>query len=119
MVIDQARRRIFGGEKLSAAEKLYSIFEEHTELIKRGKAGKTIEFGHKILLGQTAEKYISQYSVMESRREDKDLIDELLESHEETFGVKPGVLAADKGFYESMNRIRELEEDKVVGKTRF
>lgn len=110
-VIDQARRRVFEGEKLPASEKLYSIFEEHAELIKRGKAGKAIEFGHKILLGQTAEKYISQYLVMESRREDKDLVDGLIESHKETFKKKPGVLAADKGFYENMKRIRELEED--------
>ncbi len=110
-VMDQARRRIFDGEKLSATEKLYSIFEEHTELIKRGKAGKAIEFGHKILLGQTGEKYISQYLVMPSRREDKDLVDELIESHVETFGMKPDVLAADKGFYESMKKLTKLEKD--------
>ena len=110
-VIDQARRRVFGGEKLPASEKLYSIFEEHTELIKRGKAGKGIEFGHKILVGQTGEKYISQYLVMESRREDKGLVDELIESHVETFGTKPDVLAADKGFYESMDKINELDRD--------
>jgi len=110
-VMDQARRRIFDSEKLSATEKLYSIFEEHTELIKRGKAGKAIEFGHKILLGQTGEKFISQYLVMPSRREDIDLIDDLIETHEETFGMKPDVLAADKGFYESMKKLTDLEED--------
>ena len=87
-VMYQARRRIFDGEMLSATEKLYSIFEEHTELIKRGKAGKAIEFGHKMLLGQTGEKYISQYLVMPSKREDIDLIDELIESHVETFGKR-------------------------------
>ena len=48
---------------------------------------------------------------MESRREDIDLIDELIETHEETFGTKPDVLAADKGFYESMDKINELERD--------
>ena len=110
-VMNQARRRIFDGEKLSATEKIYSIFEEHTELIKRGKAGKPIEFGHKILLGQTGEKYISQYLVMPSRREDIDLIDELVKSHSETFGMKPDVLTTDKGFYESMDKVRKLEED--------
>ena len=110
-VMSQARRRIFDGEKLSATEKIYSIFEEHTELIKRGKAGKPIEFGHKILLGQTGEKFISQYLVMPNRREDIDLIDELIETHEKTFGMKPDVLAADKGFYESMEKLTDLEED--------
>lgn len=110
-VIDQARRRVLEGEKLASDKKLYSIFEEHTELIKRGKAGKPIEFGHKVLLGQTGEKFISQYQVMRSRREDKDLIDEIIESHVKTFGKKPDVLAGDKGFYESMDKLTKLEED--------
>jgi len=110
-VTDQARRRVLEGEKLASDKKLYSIFEEHTELIKRGKAGKPIEFGHKVLLGQTGEKFISQYQVMPSRREDKDLIDEIIESHVETFGKKPDVLTTDKGFYESMDKLTRLEED--------
>ena len=110
-VIYQARCRVLEGKQLSANEKLYSIFEEHAELIKRGKARKPIEFGHKVLLGQTAEKFITQYQVMRSRREDKDLIDEVIESHIETFGKEPDVLAADKGFYESMDKLTKLEKD--------
>ena len=110
-VIDQARRRVFYGEMLSADEKIYSIFEEHTELLKRGKAGKPIEFGHKVLLGQTSEKFISQYQVLRRRREDKDLLDEVIESHVKTFGRKPGTIAADKGFYESMKKLAELSEE--------
>ena len=109
-VTDQARRRVLEGEKLASDKKLYSIFEEHTELIKRGKAGKPIEFGHKVLLGQTGEKFICQYQVMPSRREDKDLVDEIIEFHVETFGKRPDVLAADKGFYESTGKLTKLEE---------
>lgn len=48
-IIDQAQRRVFKGEKVPAGEKIYSLFEEHTEMIKRGKAAKPIEFGHKVL----------------------------------------------------------------------
>jgi len=44
-VLDQARRRVIDEETVPNSEKLYSIFEPHTELIKRGKAGKLIEFG--------------------------------------------------------------------------
>ena len=110
-VIYQARCRVLEGKQLSANEKLYSIFEEHAELLKRGKARKPIEFGHKVLIGQTAEKFITQYQVMRNKREDKDLIDEVIESHIETFGEKPDVLAADRGFYESMDKLTKLEKD--------
>jgi len=110
-VIYQSRCRVLEDKQLSADEKLYSIFEEHTELLKRGKARKPIEFGHKVLIGQTAEKFISQYQVMRRRREDKDLVDEVIASHVKTFGMKPEVLSADKGFYESMKKLAELSED--------
>jgi IS5 family transposase len=44
-VIDQARRRILNGEQVPNAEKIYSIFEPHTDLIKRGKVRTPVEFG--------------------------------------------------------------------------
>jgi transposase, IS5 family len=47
-VIDQARRRVLNGEQVPNAEKIYSIFEPHTDLIKRGKVRTPIEFGHKV-----------------------------------------------------------------------
>src|SRR5215207_4067077 len=43
-VIDQARRRVLHGEQVLNAEKIYSIFEPHTDLIKRGKVRTPIEF---------------------------------------------------------------------------
>ena len=110
-VIDQARRRVLHGEMLPADEKLYSIFEEHTELLKRGKARKPVEFGHMVLLGQTGEKFISQYRVMMPRIQDKDLVRDSLETHKSHFQTLPNTLAADKGFYESMKELRELEKD--------
>lgn len=109
-IVKQADQRILQGIKLAADEKLYSLFEEHTELIKRGKAGKAIEFGHKVLLAQTGEKFIHHYVVMPTRREDKDLLQPALDAHKSLFGQYPEVLAADKGFYESMQKIEFLEE---------
>jgi IS5 family transposase len=47
-VIDQTIRRVFGGEKVPVQDKLFSIFEPHTDLIKRGKANHDTEFGHKV-----------------------------------------------------------------------
>jgi len=73
-IAGQAEQRVFQGVKLAANEKVYSLFEEHTELLKRGKAGKPIEFGHKILITQTGEKFIHHYEVFPERPEDKELV---------------------------------------------
>ena len=108
-IVEQAEKRIIKGEKVPPDEKLYSLFEEHTELIVRGKAGKAIEFGHKILIAQTGEKYIHHYKVMERRIEDKELLLPAIEAHKEMFGDYPEVLSTDKGFYESMKQIVSLE----------
>jgi IS5 family transposase len=109
-IIHQADQRIFQGVKLAADEKVYSLFEEHTELLKRGKAGKPIEFGHKVLLAQTSEKFIHHYEVFSKHQEDKELIEPTLKAHKQLFGTDPDVLATDKGFYENMKQILKLEE---------
>lgn len=109
-IINQADKRINKKEKVSSDDKLYSLFEAHTELIIRGKAGKPIEFGHKILIAQTGEKYIHHYKVMEKKIDDKDLLLPAVEDHYKMFGCYPEVLTTDKGFYESMKQIEGLEE---------
>jgi hypothetical protein len=50
--ISQTSRRVFKGERVSAKEKLVSIFEEHTSMIRRGKARKKTEFGRKVWLSE-------------------------------------------------------------------
>lgn len=109
-IIHQAYQRVIEGIALPPDEKLYSLFEEHTELIKRGKAGKPIEFGHKVLFCQTGEKFIHHYKVMPQRIEDKDLLAPAVEAHRSLFGGYPKVLTTDKGFYESMEQLSLLEE---------
>lgn len=109
-IIKQAERRIIMGEQVPSAEKVYSLFEEHTELIKRGKAGKPIEFGHKVLLAETGEKFIIHYETMPQQRADKELIEESLNAHDKVFGSRPDVLAGDKGFYESREQIQRLSK---------
>jgi len=109
-VLDQASRRILLGEIVPNSEKLFSIFEPHTELLIRGKAGKPIEFGHMVLLQEVEEKFITNYDVFARRPTDASLVDPVLRSHEETFGCLPQSFTTDKGFYESMAKLRELEE---------
>ena len=109
-IVNQAEQRIFHNVKLPANEKVYSLFEEHTELLVRGKAGKPIEFGHKVLIAQTGEKFIHHYKVSPHQENDKDLIESTLKAHNQLFETGPDVLATDKGFYENMTQILKLEE---------
>ncbi len=109
-IIGQAERRVLLGEQVPSGEKVYSLFEEHTELIKRGKARKPIEFGHKVLLAETGEKFIIHYETMPKQRADKELIEASLKTHAKVFRCRPEVLAGDKGFYESREQLENLEK---------
>jgi IS5 family transposase len=110
-IISQAEQRVFQGVMVASDEKVYSLFEEHTELLKRGKAGKPIEFGHKVLIAQTGEKFIHHYQVFPKRQEDKELLEPTLKAHKQLFGTGPEVLATDKGFYENMKQILKLQKN--------
>ena len=109
-IIHQAWQRVIEGKMLPADEKLYSLFEEHTELIQRGKAAKPVEFGHMILLAQTGEKFIHYYQVPQNRIADPELLPGALRAHQALFGSYPELAAADKGFYTSMAQLAALEE---------
>lgn len=109
-VMNQTEKRVFEGIHLPVEEKVLSLFEPHTELLKRGKTAKPTEFGHMVLLGQSREKFITQYQVMEKQINEIQLVDGILKRHEKSFDRLPRVLAADKGFYESMSKINELRK---------
>jgi IS5 family transposase len=109
-VVDQARRRVLQGESVPNDEKLFSLFEPHTELLKRGKAGKDIEFGHMIQIQQVGEKFITDYAVYAKKPVEHTLLEPALAQHRELFGFDPSELSADKGYYQSMDRLRELEK---------
>ena len=102
-VIDQARRRVLQGEQVPTAEKIYSIFETHTDLIKRGKAQTPIEFGHKVFLAESAQGLITQYEVLEGNPGDDQQVEPSLERHKETFGHAPALYGSDRGFFSETN----------------
>src|SRR5213593_3056178 len=103
-VVDQARRRILDGEQVPASEKLYSIFEPHTDLLKRGKINKPPEFGHKVFLAESAQGLITQYRVLDGNPSDEDHVRSSLSSHKKTFGSAPEVFATDRGFDSADNQ---------------
>jgi IS5 family transposase len=103
-VIDQARRRVLYGEQVPVAEKIYSIFEPHTDLIKRGKINKPVEFGHKVFLAESARGLITQYCVLKGNPSDEDHVESALNAHRKTFGSVPDVFATDRGFDNEKNQ---------------
>ena len=102
-VIDQARRRVLDGEQVPTDEKVYSIFEPHTDLIKRGKVRTPVEFGHKVLLAESARGLITQYQVLDGNPQDEQHVGRSLERHKKTFGRAPELYGADRGFYSERN----------------
>lgn len=112
-VIDQSRRRVLQGEQVATEEKIYSIFETHTDLIKRGKIQKPIEFGHKIFLAESARGLITQYRVLEGNPPDHVHVKPSLERHQETFGWAPAWYSSDRGFFSDEN-IKACPQVKLV-----
>jgi IS5 family transposase len=102
-VVDQARRRVLFGEQVPTGDKIYSIFEPHTDLIKRGKTNKPIEFGHKVFLAESAHGLITQYRVLDGNPSDENHVSTSLNNHRNMFGSAPETYATDRGFHNSSN----------------
>jgi IS5 family transposase len=97
-VCQTAERAALKGETVAARDRIFSIFEEHTELIKRGKSGKPVEFGHAVWLAQSRGKFITDYEVMEQKVPDTELLEQITRRHKASFRKYPEAVTADTGF---------------------
>lgn len=102
-VVSQSRRRVIDGEQVPVEEKLFSIFEPHTDLIKRGKIQTPVEFGHKVLIAESGNGLITDYRVLDGNPHDQDQLQPSLKQHQTIFGRSPEELAADRGFHSDDN----------------
>jgi IS5 family transposase len=112
-VVWQARERTLEERQVPNDEKLFSIFEDHTELLVRGKAGKNIEFGHMLHIQQTGEKFISDYEVFRKKPTEPALLRLAVESHRSIFGCPPQTLTADRGYW-SQEAYDDLSKDVEI-----
>jgi transposase, IS5 family len=94
-VIDQATRRVIQGESVPASEKLVSVFEPHTAIIRKGKAGKPTEFGRVLWLAETEGGIITQARVLSGNPDDASQFIPSLDQHSEQFGHPPKLVAGD------------------------
>lgn len=102
-VLEQTKRRVVNGESVPAAEKLVSIFEPHTDIIRRGKPTKITEFGHKVWLGEVEGGFVSQYTVLNGNPADDDQWQPTLERHIQQFNHPPWQASADRGVHSTDN----------------
>lgn len=101
-VVRQTKARIFQGIT-QLPDKLLSLFETHTEIIRKGKAAKPTEFGNVVELQEAENQIITHYEVFEKRFSDQCLLLPAIEAHQRKLGRVPGWVAADAGFYSLAN----------------
>ena len=101
--IEQAKRRVIDEQAVPATEKILSLFEPHTQIIVRHKAGKAVEFGHKVFLDEVEGGIISRYEILQKVDPDHEHVEASLQGHQQRFERAPDLLAGDRGCYSAKN----------------
>jgi IS5 family transposase len=102
-VIDQTTRRILQGEQVPAQEKIVSLFEEHTDIIRRGKESRPVEYGHKVWLNEVEGGLVSHYRILQGNPSDEQQWKPSLKAHLKTFQQPPYQASGDRGLFSEPN----------------
>jgi IS5 family transposase len=101
-VMQQTRERVLGGNT-RAKNKILSVFEPDTEVIRKGKASKPTEFGKMVKIQEAENQIVIHCEVFDQRPSDSDLLTPSIEKHKELLGRVPALAAADAGFFSAAN----------------
>lgn len=101
-VVKQTRIRIFAGDTKSPG-KIASVFEPHTEIIRKGKASKPSEFGKLVKIQEAENQIVTHFEVYAERPADSTLLLSSVRVHQQRLGRIPRLVAADAGFYSQEN----------------
>jgi IS5 family transposase len=101
-VVRQTKARIFQGVA-DFGEKIVSVFEPHTEIIRKGKASKPTEFGKLVQVQEAENQIITHYEVFAERPSDWELLVGAVAEQQRKLGRTPTLVAADAGFYTQNN----------------
>ena len=111
--IDQIKRRVLRGEVIPHNEKVFSVFEEHTEWISKGKAGVPQELGLKVCIVEDQYRFILHHRVMEQETDDQIAVSITHEAKQRFADLNS--CSYDKGFHNATNRTAlETILDRVV-----
>jgi len=103
-VMHQARERVFKGNT-HVPGKLVSLFEPHTEVIRKGKASKPTEFGKMVKIQEAEAQIVTHYEVYGQRPWDSDLLLPALDVHHQLLGRTPYLITADAAFFTHRNEL--------------
>lgn len=113
-VIDQTRRRILGGKSVPAEDKIVSIFEDHTDIIRKDR--RDTLYGHKICLTAGTSSLVFDCQILQGNPADSTLAVTMIERHVKSHSRAPRQVAFDGGFSSRSNldHIKELGVEDVV-----
>jgi len=103
-VCDTARRRVLEGEVVPNEDKIFSIFEPHTELIKRGKQPVSIQYGHNVLVIEDAVGFVVDYRVVAKGVLDQDLVVPVMKALQKRFNGQIKSASFDRAFHTPENQ---------------
>jgi transposase, IS5 family len=103
-VCGTARRRVLEGEVVPNEDKIFSIFEPHTELIKRGKQPVPIQYGHNVLVIEDALGFVVDYRVVANGVLDQDLVVPVMQALQKRFNGKIRSASFDRAFHTPANQ---------------
>jgi len=114
--IDQIKRRVIEGEKIPHAEKVFSLFQSHTEWISKGKAGVPVELGIRMCIMEDTHGFILHHRVMQKETDDKIAL-EMVNATQLNF-PSFNACSFDKGFHslENQQQLKEKLEHVVLPK---
>jgi len=114
--IEQIERRVINDEKIPHAEKVFSLFQPHTEWINKGKAGVPVELGLRVCILESQQGYILHHRVMQKETDNQIAIDLIKETQRRYPALKG--CSFDKGFHSPNNPIELAKklEDLVLPK---
>jgi transposase, IS5 family len=107
-IVAQTRARLLGGDP-HVPDKVLSIFEPHTEAIRKGKIAKPTEFGKLVTIQECEHQIISAYEVHERRPADMTLWTPALDRHIALFDRAPDIAAGDRGFASAKNEAAAVQ----------
>ena len=106
-----SQRRVLHGEVIANSEKIFSLFESHTELIRRGKVPEENQFGHSALIIEDAAGFICDYQVMPNGAQDREVVVPRMRSLQERLRGKIHQASFDRAFHSPEN---QMELAKIV-----
>jgi len=111
-VVDQTTRRVLDQEKVPAGEKIVSLFEAHSDILRRNKAHKPTQYGHKVWLDEVDGGVVTRWQVLEGNPNDDQQWPPSLEQHQQSFGHPPYQASGDRGIHSSENE--RMAQEKGV-----